>query len=184
MAKRVDLSTYNNTWFKKGAGLFKRALWHLANFFILKSHIVPLSFTKVGILRLFGAKIGSNVTIKPGVNIKYPWKLKVGNNCWIGENVWIDNLDEVTLADNVCISQGAFLLCGNHNFKSSSFDLMLGPINVESGAWLGAKSIVCPGVTVASHAILSVGSLANKDLEPYTIYKGNPAVKCKERIIE
>ena len=184
MAKRVDLSTYNNSWFKKGASLFKRAFWHLANFFILKSHIVPLSFTKVAILRLFGAKIGSNVTIKPGVNIKYPWKLKVGNNCWIGENVWIDNLDEVTLADNVCISQGAFLLCGNHNFKSSSFDLMLGPITIESGAWLGAKSIVCPGVTVASHAILSVGSLANKDLEPYTIYKGNPAIKCKERIIE
>ena len=103
-------------------------------------------------MRLFGAKIGSNVTIKPGVNVKYPWKLKVGNNCWIGENVWIDNLDEVTLADNVCISQGAFLLCGNHNFKSSSFDLMLGPITIESGAWLGAKSIVCPGVTVASHA--------------------------------
>ena len=184
MAKRVDLSTYNNSWFKKGASLFKRVLWHLANFFILKSHIVPLSFTKVVILRLFGAKIGSNVTIKPGVNVKYPWKLKVGNNCWIGENVWIDNLDEVTLADNVCISQGAFLLCGNHNFKSSSFDLMLGPITIESGAWLGAKSIVCPGVTVASHAILSVGSLANKDLEPYTIYKGNPAVKCKERIVE
>ena len=184
MAKRVDLSTYNNSWFKNDAGLFKRALWHLANFFILKSHIVPLSFIKVAILRLFGAKIGSNVTIKPGVNIKYPWKLKVGNNCWIGENVWIDNLDEVTLADNVCISQGAFLLCGNHNFKSSSFDLMLGPITIESGAWLGAKSMVCPGVTVASHAILSVGSLANKDLEPYTIYKGNPAVKYKERIIE
>ena len=184
MAKRVDLSTYNNSWFKNDASLFKRALWHLANFFILKSHIVPLSFIKVAILRLFGAKIGSNVTIKPGLNIKYPWKLKVGNNCWIGENVWIDNLDEVTLADNVCISQGAFLLCGNHNFKSSSFDLMLGPITIESGAWLGAKSMVCPGVTVASHAILSVGSLANKDLEPYTIYKGNPAVKYKERIIE
>ena len=80
MAKRVDLSTYNNSWFKKGASLFKRALWHLANFFILKSHIVPLSFTKVAILRMFGAKIGSNVTIKPGVNVKYPWILKVGNN--------------------------------------------------------------------------------------------------------
>ena len=184
MTKRVDLSIYNNSWFKKGASLLKRALWHFANFFILKSHIVPLSFTKVAILRLFGAKIGSNVTIKPGVNIKYPWKLKVGNNCWIGENVWIDNLDEVTLADNVCISQGAFLLCGNHNYKSSSFDLMIRPINIETGAWLGAKSFVCPGVTVASHAILSLGSLANKDLEPYTIYKGNPAVKFKKRIIE
>ena len=184
MAKRVDLSSYNNSWSKKVASLFKRALCHLANSFILKSHIVPLSFIKVAILRLFGAKIGSNVNIKPGVNIKYPWKLKVGNNCWIGENVWIDNLDEVTLSDNVCISQGAFLLCGNHNFKSTSFDLMLGPITIESGAWIGAKSIVCPGVTVATHAILSVGSLANKDLESYAIYKGNPAVKCKERVIE
>ncbi len=184
MAKRVDLSTYNNSWFRKGAGLFKRVLWHLANFFIIKSYIVPLSFTKVAILRFFGAKIGSNVTIKPGVNIKYPWKLEIGNNCWIGENVWIDNLDYVTLADNVCISQGVFLFCGNHNYKSSKFDLMLGPITIESGAWLAAKSIVCPGVTVASHAILSLGSLANKDLEPYTIYKGNPAVKYKERIIE
>ena len=151
---------------------------------ILKSHIVPLSFPKVAILRLFGAKIGANVTLKPGVNIKYPWKLKVGNNCWIGENAWIDNLDDVTLEDNVCISQGAFLLCGNHDYKSTTFDLMIGPITIESGAWIGAKSIVCPGVSIGSHAILSVGSLANKDLEAYTIYKGNPAVKCKERIIE
>jgi len=184
MSKRVDLSKYNNAWFKKEASLPKRALWHLANFFILKSHIVPLSFPKVAILRLFGAKIGANVTLKPGVNIKYPWKLKVGNNCWIGENAWIDNLDDVTLEDNVCISQGAFLLCGNHDYKSTTFDLMIGPITIESGAWIGAKSIVCPGVSIGSHAILSVGSLANKDLEAYTIYKGNPAVKCKERIIE
>lgn len=184
MSKQVDLSKYNNSWYDKGASLFKRALWHIVNFLILKSHLIPLSFVKIAALRLFGAKIGKNVTIKPGVNVKYPWKLVVGNNCWIGENAWIDNLDNVKIEDNVCISQGAFLLCGNHNYKKEAFDLMIGTITIESGAWIGAKSIICPGVHVASHAILSVGSLANSNLEPYCIYKGNPAKKIKDRIIE
>ena len=183
MAKRVDLSSFNNSFFNKGASSFKIALWTVANYLILKNSLIPFSFFRLSALRLFGAKVGRNVIVKPGVNIKYPWKLIVGSNCWIGENVWIDNLDTVTIQDNVCISQGAFLFCGNHNFKSTSFDLMVDAINIESGAWIGAKSIVCPGVTIFSHAILMAGSFANKDLEPYTIYKGNPAKKYKERIL-
>jgi len=117
------------------------------------------------------------------VNIKYPWKLKIGDHCWIGEKVWIDNLDEVTIGNHVCISQGAFLICGNHNYKSSTFDLQVKPITLESGSWIGAKSIVGPGVTVANHAVLSLGSIATKDLEAYGIYRGNPAVKIKTRTI-
>ena len=71
-----------------------------------------------------------------------PWKLKVGNNVWIGEDVWIDNLELVDISDNVCISQGAMLLCGNHDFTSSTFDLIVKPIVLEDGVWIGAKSIV------------------------------------------
>ncbi len=183
MTKQVDLSSFNNSWFDKGASIFKRVLWYTTNFLVLKSYLVPLSFVKVFTLRLFGAKIGKNVIIRPGVNIKYPWKLKIGNNCWVGENVWIDNLDYITICDNVCISQGAFLFCGNHNYKLESFDLMIGQIVIESGAWVGAKSIICPGIKVGSHAILSVGSLADKDLDPFYVYKGNPAVKCHRRIL-
>jgi len=125
---------------------------------------------------VFGAKIGKGVVVKPGVNIKYPWRLKVGNHVWIGEKVWIDNLGDVVIEDNVCISQGAMLLCGNHNYKKSSFDLMVGDITLKQGSWIGAKSVVCPGVTVGSHAVLSVGSIATQNLEEYTIYQGNPAV--------
>ncbi|MAZ54971.1 MAG: colanic acid biosynthesis acetyltransferase WcaF [Flavobacteriales bacterium] len=183
MPNQVDLSSFKNTFYKKGASYFKIALWTLVYSLIFKNHLIPFSFFKVFFLRLFGAKIGKNVIIKPAVKIKYPWKLIVGNNCWIGENVWIDNLETVTIQDNVCISQGAFLFCGNHDFKSTSFNLMVDTINIESGAWIGAKSIVCPGITIFSHAILMAGSFANKDLEPYTIYKGNPAKKYKERII-
>jgi putative colanic acid biosynthesis acetyltransferase WcaF len=73
---------------------------------------------------------------------------------------------------------------GNHNYKSPLFDLKLANIIVKDGVWLGAKSIVCPGVTCHSHAVLYVDSVATKDLEAYSIYQGNPAVKIKERVIE
>lgn len=136
---------------------------------------------KVAILKLFGSKIGKGVIIKPGVNIKYPWLLAIGDYSWIGEDVWIDNLAQVTIGLNCCISQGALLLCGNHNFRSETFDLIVKPITIEDGAWVGAKSVVCPGVTVKEDAIITVGSVATKSLDAATIYQGNPAVSKRKR---
>ena len=108
----------------------------------------------------------------------------MGDYVWIGENVWIDNLDNVDIGNNVCISQGAFLLCGSHNYKKESFDLITKPIKVEDGVWIGAKSIVCPGVTCYKSAVLSVGSVATKDLESFSIYQGNPAKFTRKKIYE
>ena len=127
--------------------------------------------------------MGIDCVIKPSVNIKYPWNLVLGNNVWVGENVWIDNLGKVEIGNDVCISQGAFLLCGNHDYSKSTFDLIVKPISVEEGCWIGAKSVVCPGVVMRSHSILTVGSIATNELDRDGIYKGNPAVKVKERII-
>ena len=141
----------------------------------------PVSVIKVSLLRLFGAKIGKGVVIKPSVNIKYPWNLSIDDYTWIGENVWIDNLVQVTIGSNVCVSQGAMLLCGNHNYKKSTFDLMVGKIVLEDGCWVGAQSVVCPGVTLHSHAVLGVASVANKNLDAYTIYQGNPAQMVRKR---
>ena len=135
------------------------------------------------VLKLFGAKIGKGVVIKPNVNIKYPWLLEIGDHTWVGEKVWIDNLAKVTIGSNVCLSQGAMLLCGNHNYKKTTFDLILGEIVLEDGTWIGAHAVVCPGVTTGSHSILAVNSVANKDLESYSVYQGNPAVKIRERIV-
>jgi len=153
----------------------------MVNAFIFKSSWLPVSAIKVILLRIFGASIGKGVNIKPCVNIKYPWKLSIGNDTWIGENVWIDNLDTTAIGANCCISQGALLLCGNHNYKKDTFDLMIGKILLEDGVWIGAKATVCPGVTCKSHAILSAGSVATKNLEPYSIYQGNPAIKVRDR---
>lgn len=95
--------------------------------------------------------------------------------------MWIDNLAEVKIGDHACVSQGAMLLCGNHNYKKSSFDLIVKSIILEEGSWVGAQSVVCPGVTLHSHSILTVGSVAASNMEPYFIYSGNPAVKIRER---
>ena len=121
--------------------------------------------------------------IKPNVNIKYPWKLRLGNYVWIGESVWIDNLDNITIGNHVCISQGAMLICGSHNYKKQSFDLITKEIILNDGVWVGAKSIILPGVIAESHAILSAGSVMSKNLENFTIYKGNPAEKVGPRTI-
>lgn len=167
-----------------GANKLKQIAWYFTNAIFFKSSINPSSAIKVFLLKLFGAKIGTNVNIKPSINIKYPWKLTIGNNTWIGEEVWIDNLASITIGNNVCISQGALLLTGNHNFKKETFDLIVSEIIIEDGVWIGAKSIVCPGTICRTHSILTVGSTATKELTAYSIYKGNPAIKVSERIIQ
>lgn len=179
---KTDLSKYDNSWYSPGSCYLMRLLWYFINLFLIKNHWNPHVGIKVTVLRAFGAKIGKGVVIKPGVNIKYPWNLFIGDYSWIGENVWIDNLARVNIGSNVCISQGAMLLCGNHNYKHSTFDLIVKPIVIEDGAWVGAQSTVCPGVTMRTHSILSVCSVASKDLIPYSVYRGNPAVKVAERI--
>lgn len=179
---KVELSKFDNSWYKPG-NFLKRILWYFINILFFKNAWNPVSYVKVFLLRIFGAEIGKGVIIKPSVNIKYPWRLKIGDNVWIGESVWIDNLANTEISDNVSISQGAMLLCGNHNYKKTTFDLIIGEIKLEEGVWIGAKSIVTSGVTCKSHSVLAVNSVAVKDLKAYTIYQGNPAVEIRKREI-
>ena len=178
---KTDLSKFDNSWYKPGRSFLKRTFWYFTNVLFFLNPWCPVSSLKVFLLRLYGAKIGKGVIIKPAVNIKYPWRLKIGNNTWIGEKVWIDNLANVEIGDNASISQGAMLLCGNHNYKKPTFDLIIGDIKLEDGVWIGAKSIVTPGVTCKSHSILAVNSVASMNLDAYTIYQGNPAVEIRKR---
>lgn len=182
MTQKVQLGKFKNDWFKPGSKI-KILLWYFVNRLFINTNFPYPNLFKKMLLKAFGGKIGKGVVLKPKINIKYPWLLVVGNHVWVGEQVWIDNLAKVTIGDNVCISQGAMLLCGNHDYKKSTFDLIIGEIVLKEGSWVGAKSVVCPGVTLGNSSILSVGSVANKSLEPYGIYQGNPSVKIRERNI-
>jgi putative colanic acid biosynthesis acetyltransferase WcaF len=180
---KTDLSSYNNYPFHPGGNAMKRMLWFYVNAVFLKTSIIPSSTFKVFLLRMFGARIGKNVTIKPCVNIKYPWFLQIGDETWIGENVWIDSLVMITIGAHVCLSQGAILLTGSHNYKKTTFNLLTGSVILEDGVWIGAGAMVNLGITAASHSVLTSGSVATKNLEAYGIYQGNPAVKIRGRHI-
>jgi putative colanic acid biosynthesis acetyltransferase WcaF len=179
----VKLSNYDNSWYDTGGGPLKRLTWYFINIIFFLNPLNPISSIKVFLLRLFGARIGKNVVIKPSVNIKYPWLLAIGDSVWVGEGVWIDNLATISIEDNVVISQGAMLLTGSHDYKSTKFELVIKGIKLEQGTWIGAKAIVCPGVICGSHSVLAAGSVAIKNLPPYTINQGNPAEVKRQRIL-
>ena len=166
-----------------GASSLKMNLWYMTSTVLFKSGLIPWSNILVAVLRLYGARIGNDVRIKPFIDVKYPWKLTVGDHSWLG-NCLIENLAEVVIGKNVCVSQQAMLLTGNHNFNKSSFDLMTETIILEDGVWIGAKATVCPGTRAKTHSILTVGSVATRDMDEYMIYQGNPAIKIRKRNIQ
>jgi putative colanic acid biosynthesis acetyltransferase WcaF len=155
-------------------------MWFVVQAMLISSFL-PGSAHRRFLLKLFGARIGRRVVIKPGVRIKFPWRLHVGDDVWIGEDVWIDNLAEVRIGSDVCISQGAYLCTGSHDWSSPYFRLITRPITVGSGAWLCARSSLGPGVSAGQGAVLTLGSAAHANLDPWSIYSGVPAKRIKSR---
>lgn len=178
---RVQLKNYDNSWFDPGRTALWRALWFFLGLPVLRSQLIPSSGLRVGLLRLFGASIGSGVVIKMGVRVKYPWHLIVGEDTWIGEDVWIDDLTAVRIGSNCCLSQGAYLCTGNHDWSDPHFGLVIAPITMEDGSWAGARSILAPGSVLGEGAVAAAGSLIAGRIPAYEIHAGNPAVFVKKR---
>jgi putative colanic acid biosynthesis acetyltransferase WcaF len=179
----IDLSTPDSSALVRGRSRLVETLWIFFGAPLLASRFMLSANVRSAILRLFGAEIGLNMYMKPGVRVKFPWYLSVGDHCWIGEDVWIDNLAPVSIGSHVCISQGAYLCTGNHDWSKPNLKLFTRPITLERGCWVGAKTLVGPGVTVREGAILTAGGVATKDLLPFGIYTGNPAVLIKRRVV-
>lgn len=180
----VDLSRFDNSDYDPGRGTFVRTAWYFCSLLVFESGWFPLSGPKRTILRLFGAEIGVGVVIKPHVRIKYPWRLRVGDHCWIGQNAWLDNLADITIGNHVCISQLAYLCTGSHDHRRPTFDLIIGPITVHDGAWVGARATVLQNVTIGAGAIVAAGSVVYRDVAPQTILAGNPPKKIGQRTPE
>jgi len=160
------LKEFNNKNYKPGP-LFKRLIWYFISMLFFETNIPFPSKFKIFILKIFGARIyGWQIVIKPNVKIKYPWFLKIGDGSWIGERVWIDNLCDVEIDENVCISQGVVFLTGNHDFKSPNFDLFFNKIKICKNSWIGAHSLVVGGSNVSSNSIYYAGSKISSKSKP------------------
>jgi putative colanic acid biosynthesis acetyltransferase WcaF len=171
----TDLARFDNSDFDTGRSLAMRTLWYFCSVAFLEGGWFPFSGLKVKLLRLFGARIGHGVVIKPHVRVKFPWRLTVGDHCWIGQEAWIDNFVEVEIGNHVCISQLVYLCTGSHDHRRQTFDLIPSSIRIGDGAWVGARATLLPGVTVGPNALVAGGSVVVKDVPAGVVVGGNPA---------
>ena len=180
-ADGIDLSTPDNSEFVRGAPLWKEALWYFAGLPILRSPLITSSPLRCSLLRAFGAKIGKGVYIKPGLRVKFPWYLDVGDHTWLGEDAWIDNLAQVSIGPHCCVSQGAYFCTGNHDWTAPNMKLFRRPIRCERGSWIGAKAVLGPGVTIGAGSIVTAGAVVMKNIPEMEVHSGNPAQFTRKR---
>jgi putative colanic acid biosynthesis acetyltransferase WcaF len=181
-ASRVRLKDFDaSKGLNRGVGKLTEVSWYLVKVIFFLSALPYPNKLKLFFLKLYGAKVGKGINIKPRVNFHMPWKLEIGDDVWIGEEVFILNFEGVKIGSNACISQRAFLCGGNHDFLDPAFKYRNGPITIEDGAWVGAGCFVGPNVTVGVDTVVTAGTVVTSSLQPNSIYRGNPAVWMKNR---
>ena len=136
------------------------------------------------LLRLFGAKIGKKVIIRPTVKTTYPWKVSIGNYSWIGDDVVLYSLGEIVIEDNVVISQKSYLCTGSHNYKKSNFPIFAKKITIKNQSWLATDVFVAPGITIGEKTVVGSRSSVYNDLPSNKVCIGNPAKILRDRICD
>ena len=154
--------------------------WFLLGKPLLASWLPGTAWRKQ-LLRLFGARLGRGGRVKPRVHITSPWMLRVGDHCWLGEDLWIDNLAPVVIGDQGRLSQGVYLRTGNHDYRSSTFDLRLGSITINDQVWIASKAVLAPGTQVEVGAVVVLGAVVSGVVPAGAIVRGNPAVVVGQR---
>lgn len=175
MIQQLDRYRTPPAW-QPGAPLPVRTLWFCAGAPLLSARWLPGSAWRVLLLRAFGARIGSGSRLKPGLRVKFPWRLQVGHHCWLAEDAWLNNLAPISLGDRVCLSQGTYLCNGNHNFRSPGFNMHLAPITI--GPMPGSPQAPCspPGTVIGAGVVVALSAVVSGTVLPGAIVRGNPAV--------
>ena len=171
----MQLSRFQNADFRRGAPAWKEAAWWTVRSLLFAPWFPIPSGLKVAALHAFGAKVGNGVVIRSRVNITFPWNLEIGDHVWIGDEVGILSLGTVRIGSNCCLSQRAYLCTGSHDHRQETFDLIVRPIHIEDGCWVGAGVFVGPGVTLRSGTVCAAGAVVVKDAGPEQVIGGNPA---------
>lgn len=178
--KVIDLSLAGLGNYVSRRGVLIETLWFFIEAAIINNKFIPVSGIRLGLLRIFGARIGKGCRMPHPIRVKAPWNLEVGDNCWFGVNAWIYNQALVRIGSNVCISQGTFLTTGSHDM-ASTMDLRVAPIIIEDGVWITSKCVVQMGVTIGRSSVVTPLSVVHKSLEAESVYGGNPARFIKKR---
>ncbi|MET3230424.1 UNVERIFIED_ORG: putative colanic acid biosynthesis acetyltransferase WcaF [Burkholderia sp. 1263] len=176
----IDLSLSGKGNYRAKRGVLIELVWFVVEACVINNKLLPFSFVRVALLRLFGARIGTGCRFVHPLRVKAPWNLQVGDQCWFGVDVWIYNQAPIRIGSNVCISQGTFLSAGSHDM-STTMDLRVAPIVIEDGVWITSKCVVQMGVTIGRSAVVTPLSVVHRSLEPEGVYGGNPCRFIRKR---
>lgn len=161
---RRHLAGFTGAGYDKGRNTVWQAAWMLTSGILTTRWWCPLRL-RLALLRIFGAHLGEGVLIRHNVRIHWPWKLTVGDNSWIGEDVWILNLETVAIGSDVCVSQGVLLCAGSHDRRSPTFEFDNAPISIGDGSWIAARATVLRGVRIGDDCIIGAAALVVRDVE-------------------
>ncbi|MBZ9937883.1 putative colanic acid biosynthesis acetyltransferase [Mesorhizobium sp. BR1-1-16] len=170
-----DLSRFRLEAGFRGRSALVTQLWWLVQALLFNPSPQFLYGWRRLLLRVFGAKIGDRVLIRPSVRVTYPWRLEIGDSSWIGDNVELYTLGRITIGADAVVSQRSYLCTGWHDRADPSFAMRTAPVVVQDQAWVAADVFVAPGVTIGRGAVVGVRSLVLKDIPPGMEANGNPA---------
>ncbi|MBW4445437.1 MAG: hormogonium polysaccharide biosynthesis acetyltransferase HpsU [Spirirestis rafaelensis WJT71-NPBG6] len=174
----VDLRKYDQSWFDRGRPGWYILFWWFVQAIAFPLTPQPLSNLRCAILRLFGAKVGKGVLIRPTARFTYPWKVTIGDYSWIGDDVVLYSLDEIHIGSHCVISQKSYLCTGTHDIKDPAFGLKTAIITIGNGAWVTTDCFVAPGVTIGANAVIGARSTVLSDIPAGQVSWGNP---CRPR---
>lgn len=173
-----DLSKYDQSWYDRGRPSWFVLLWWFVQAVTFPLTLHQMSGLRCAILRLFGAKIGKGVLIRPTARFTYPWKISIGDYSWIGDNVTFYSLDQIDIASNCIISQESYLCTGSHDINDPAFGLTTAPIKINPGVWIAADCFVGPGVEIGANSIIGARSSVFCSIPPDQVCWGTP---CRPR---
>lgn len=175
MRQYQDLSRFTvPRGFRGRSAMLVQIWWLVQSTFFAMSPQVMYGWRRF-LLRLFGARIGEGVIIRPSVRVTYPWKLTVGDHCHIGDHVELYTLGEIEIGECSVVSQRSYICTGSHDYQSVTFDIFARKIVIEPEVWIATDVFVAPGVTIGHGAVIGARSSVFKDVPPCVVCAGNPA---------
>ncbi len=177
----LQLDKFDRSGFEYGRPGLYVLLWFLVQDTLFRFSPLPCYGFRRWLLRLFGARVGRGVLIRPRARIHYPWRLEIGDYSWVGDDAWLYSLGEIRIGAHSAISQKCFICTSGHDFKSPYFKNVVKPIVIGSGVWVAADVFVAPGVTIGDNAVIGARSTVFRDMPADTLCYGNPCRPVRKR---
>ena len=161
----------------------------------LRNHLVGLAYLSLRVVAqlpshrlrnlllrtLYGLKLERGAVLYQGFTLRHPSRITIGRGTVVGTRCELDGRNGLTLGRNVNLSSEVLIYTLQHDPRDPQFATVGGPVTIHDYAWISARAIILPNVTVGEGAVVAAGSVVTRDVAPYTVVAGIPAKPIGER---